>query len=73
MNFKEELGKYVELINNELQKYIETKECPESMLNESKRYSLLAGGKRLRPILMIATYSLFKDDYERCYKNAIAL
>lgn len=73
MNFKEELGKYVEMINNELQKYIDTKDCPESMLNESKSYSLLAGGKRLRPILMIATYSLFKDDFEKCYKNAIAL
>ena len=73
MNFKEELGKYVELINNELQKYIDTKDCPERMLNESKSYSLLAGGKRLRPVLMIATYSLFKDDYEKCYKNAIAL
>lgn len=73
MNFKEELGKYVELINNELQKYIDTKDCPESMLNESKSYSLLVGGKRLRPILMIATYSLFKDDFEKCYKNAIAL
>lgn len=73
MNFKEELSKYIDIINNELQKYIETKECPESILNEAKGYSLLAGGKRLRPILMIATYSLFKDDYEKCYKYAIAL
>ena len=62
MNFKEELSKY-----------IETKECPESVLNEAKGYSLLAGGKRLRPILMIATYSLFKEDYEKCFKYAIAL
>lgn len=73
MNFKEELSKYIDIINQELQKYIETKECPESILNEAKGYSLLAGGKRLRPILMIASYSLFKDDIEKCYKNAIAL
>lgn len=73
MNFKEELSKYVDIINKELQKYVDNKDCPEKMLNESKSYSLLAGGKRLRPILMIATYSLFKDDYEKCYKNAIAM
>ena len=73
MNFKEELSKYIDLINQELQKYIETKECPESILNEAKGYSLLAGGKRLRPILMIVSYSLFRDDYEKCLKNAIAL
>lgn len=73
MNFKEELNKYIDIINQELQKYIETKKCPESILNEAKGYSLLAGGKRLRPILMIASYSLFKDDIEKCYKNAVAL
>lgn len=73
MNFKEELSKYIDIINSELQKYIETKECPESILNEAKGYSLLAGGKRLRPILMIATYSLFKEDYQKCFKYAVAL
>ncbi len=28
------------------------------------KYSISAGGKRIRPILMMSTYSLFKDDYE---------
>lgn len=73
MNFKEELNKYIELINVELQKYIEQKECPESILNEAKGYSLLAGGKRLRPILVLATYSLFKSNIEKCYKYAVAM
>ena len=73
MDFKKELNKYVEMINNELKKYIDTKECPESILNESKGYSLLAGGKRLRPILIIATYSLFKNDIEKCLKYAVAI
>lgn len=73
MNFKEELDKYINLVNTELQKYVETKECPESILNEAKGYSLLAGGKRLRPILILATYSLFKNDIEKCYKYAVAM
>lgn len=33
----------------------------------------MAGGKRLRPILIIASYNLFKDDIEKCYKFAVAM
>ena len=33
----------------------------------------MAGGKRLRPILVIATYELFKKDIETCMPYAIAL
>ena len=73
MNFKEELKKYIEVVNNELEKYVETKECPENILNEAKGYSLMAGGKRLRPILIMATYSLFKNDIEKCYNFAVAM
>lgn len=73
MNFKEELNKYIEIVNNELKKYVETKECPESILNESKGYSLMAGGKRLRPILIMASYGLFKNNIEKCYSFAVAM
>ena len=45
MNFKEELTKYIDIINNELTKYLKKEDCPEHILNESKGYSLLAGGK----------------------------
>ena len=33
----------------------------------------MAGGKRLRPILVIATYKLFKQDIEKCMTFAMAL
>lgn len=36
-------------------------------------YSLMAGGKRLRPILVLATYELFKEDYEECMPFAVAI
>ena len=45
MNFKEELNKYIDIVNNQLEKYVKSNECPEQVLNESKEYSLLAGGK----------------------------
>lgn len=73
MNFKEQLKDYQRLIESELQKNIKKEDCLEKILNESMAYSLLAGGKRLRPILTISTYKLFKQDYEKCMPFAIAL
>ena len=54
-----QLKKYQEQVNNELEKYSGKKDVPEKILNNSMEYSLMAGGKRLRPILVIATYEIF--------------
>lgn len=73
MNFKEELKKYQDLINKELNKYLLKDECPEKLLNESIEYSLMSSAKRLRPILIIESYKLFRDNYERCLPFAVAI
>ena len=73
MEFKEELRKYQNEIEEELQKYIRKDACPERGLNESIEYSLMAGGKRLRPILILATYKLFRQDTEKCMPFATAI
>ena len=73
MDFKEQLKEYQNIVNKELEKYIKKEKCPEEILNNSMEYSLMAGGKRLRPILAIATYKLFKHDYEKIMPYAVAL
>ena len=73
MEFKETIKKYQEIVNNELKKYIITKDCPERLLNESMAYSLMAGGKKLRLRLTIQTYLLFKKDYEKCFPYIVAI
>lgn len=73
MEFKENLKKYQNIVNKELQKYIRKEKSPEEILNNSVEYSLITGGKRLRPILVIATYELFKDNYEECMPFAVAI
>lgn len=73
MEFKENLKKYQEIINKELEKYLRKNECAEKILNNSMEYSLMAGGKRLRPILILVTYELFKDEYEECMPFAVAI
>ena len=45
---------------------------PES-LYEPIRYVLSMGGKRIRPVLMLLAYNLFKDDPETILSSACAL
>ena len=73
MEFKQELKNYQNLINEELEKHIRKQKCLEEVLNESMEYSLMAGGKRLRPILVISAYTLFKEDIKKCMPYAIAI
>ena len=73
MEFKNELINKSTLVNEELKKYLKNYECPEKVLNESVEYSLMAGGKRIRPVLIIATYELFKNDVQRVLPFAVAM
>lgn len=73
MEFKEQLKKYQEIINKELEKHIIRKEVPEKILNSSMEYSLMAGGKRIRPILVLSTFEIFRKDIEKCMPYAVAI
>lgn len=73
MDFKQQLKTYQQMINEELGKYIIKEKCPEEILNKSKEYSLLAGGKRLRPILVLATYQIFKQETKKVMPYAVAI
>lgn len=73
MDFKVQLKKYQKQVNNELEKYSGKKDVPEKILNNSMEYSLMAGGKRLRPILVIATYEIFGKNINKCIPYAVAI
>lgn len=73
MDFNQEIKQYQNQIEQELEKYVRKEACPERILNMSMEYSLMAGGKRLRPILVISTYKIFKNDSEICMPYAVAI
>jgi len=56
MNIKEYLKDRQELVNSYLLSYTETPIRPGA-LHDSMKYSLMAGGKRIRPILCIASHA----------------
>lgn len=73
MEFKSKLKEYQLLVNKELENYLRKEECYEKILNNSVEYSLMAGGKRLRSILVLDIYKLFKDDFKTAYPYSMAL
>ena len=59
MNFKEEMTKRTEEIETLLMKYLPKEEGWQKSVIEAMNYSVTAGGKRLRPMLMQETYKMF--------------
>ena len=58
-NFDKMMAEKVEYVQNVIRSFLPKKEnCPET-LYDALVYSMEAGGKRLRPILMLETYRLF--------------
>lgn len=54
-NMKNELKDRIKIIDDALDKYLPEKSNPQSVIYQAMRYSVFAGGKRLRPILMTET------------------
>lgn len=64
MNFKEEQAKRVETIEKILKRYLPAQEGHQKVIMDAMEYSVMAGGKRLRPMLMQETYRLFGGEGE---------
>lgn len=60
-------------IDNWLSEYFQNKGSYNKKVYEAMSYSLNAGGKRIRPLLSILTYMLYKEDYKEILPVAAAL
>jgi geranylgeranyl diphosphate synthase, type II len=70
--FADYLHRRKSLIDHELPKTISSLQVP-SVLKESMNYSLNAGGKRLRPILLLAVMESFNKDFKLGLQAACAV
>ena len=59
MNFNAERTRKVVEIEEILRKYLPDEEGYQKKIMEAMEYNLMAGGKRLRPMLMKETYTMF--------------
>ncbi len=68
---KQQFENYIKLIELKLDEFLPVKYPQE--IWESMRYSLLAGGKRLRPILCLETCKVLCGSYEQAIPTACAI
>lgn len=59
MNFKQELEQRTQETDRILMAYLPEETGHQRIIMEAMNYSVMAGGKRLRPMLMKETYQLF--------------
>ena len=73
MNFKEYLENKKNIIDKALDEYLPSEEKSPSIIHKAMRYSVFGGGKRIRPILTLATAELFGKDTESVIKTACGI
>ena len=66
VNFNEELKKRTEEVERVIRKYLPEESGFAKTMAEAMNYSMTAGGKRLRPILIRETYRLFGGEGVLC-------
>lgn len=60
-------------INSWFEDYFKGKGSYNKLIYEAMEYSVKVGGKRVRPILMLCTYNIYKDNYKDLLEVACAL
>lgn len=73
MKLKEALEIKKQLIDNELDRIIPNETSYPGILFKSMRYSVFAGGKRLRPVMALAACEIFDEDISKAMPFACAL
>ena len=73
MDFTAQLQAYRERVEQALRDHLPKSETPPARLHQAMRYSLEAGGKRLRPVLVLAAADLFGAGEYRADAAAVSI
>lgn len=73
MDFYKELETKIIEVNKNLDKYTEEKEAPQATIYKAMNYSINAGGKRIRPVLMLSAAELICGSWEGVMPFACAI
>ena len=72
MTFESQYKTYQDLVEKKLDEYLNV-QLPSSTLASAMRYSLLLGGKRIRPVLTLAVCDLLQQPLGNALPAACAL
>ncbi len=72
-DYQQKYAEYLQIFEGYLHTYAEKLKTVPPILGEAMRYSLLSGGKRVRPVLMLATAEMLGVEQELVLPYATAL
>ncbi|MDC1005901.1 polyprenyl synthetase family protein, partial [Opitutales bacterium] len=61
MNFQQKLKNWQDLLNLRLEQALPASSVQPEVLHQAMRHSMNAGGKRLRPVLVLAAHEIFPN------------
>ena len=73
MSFAEQMETYRAQVEKALEKYLPQGDCPQAEVFDAARYSVGAGGKRIRPVLLLAFCEALGGDTEKALPFAAAV
>ena len=73
MDFKEELKEKVKFVDEYMEKFLPPEDKYPEIIHKAMRYSVFAGGKRLRPIMVMEACRAFGGDVEKAMPFACAI
>jgi len=73
MEFNKKYQFYLDYINEALEVFLQVREMPEKTCYEAMKYSLMAGGKRIRPVLSLAVCDLFGKNFKEIIAYGCAI
>ena len=73
MDFKTKLKMYSEMVNNRIEEIFTKQNCLQKTVYDAMSYSILAGGKRIRPVLALAVCDMLGGEVEDALRFAVAI
>lgn len=73
MDFKEELKEKVKFVDEYMEKFLPPEDKYPEIIHKAMRYSVFAGGKRLRPIMVMEACRAFGGDVKKAMPFACAI
>ena len=73
MDFNTKLKLYSEMASNRIAEVFAEKDCLQKTVYDAMSYSILAGGKRIRPVLALAVCDMLGGEVEDALRFAVAI
>ncbi len=73
MDFESKYSSYLNKINKFLEENLHSWDAPEKTIYDAMIYSLMAGGKRIRPVLSLAVCDMLEGDLDEVVPYACAI